>query len=167
MGNVDWVRQWKYGQGREIMERREFLQKGLVLGAGLIPGMGVASELLGSYFEDTTDSLLSRVVTESKNHVIIEYFPGNSEGIMIECKESAEPGIPIVIKVYLRTDGNNGATTKIVTTAPELVTALNNSAYWGMSMCHELLGQLAKYNAENLFFDIDWPLPPVIMARLA
>jgi len=31
----------------DTMERREFLRKGLILGAGLVPGIGIAGGLLG------------------------------------------------------------------------------------------------------------------------
>ncbi len=54
---------------------------------------------------------------------------------------------------------------KIVTTAAELVTALNNSAYWGMSMCPELLAELTAYNAQGTYFDL--ANPPVLTAKLA
>ena len=60
-------------------------------------------------------------------------------------------------------DGVTGNT--VVTTAAQLVTALNNSAFWGMSMCPELLAELAAYNASGQYFDTT--NPPIILARLA
>jgi flagellin-like hook-associated protein FlgL len=61
----------------------------------------------------------------------------------------------------------NGATGgDVVTTAAELVTALNNSAYWGMTMCPELIAELAYENATTgKYYDITDP--PVITASLA
>jgi flagellin-like hook-associated protein FlgL len=53
----------------------------------------------------------------------------------------------------------------IVTTAAELVTALNNSAYWGQSMCPEMLVELSAFNANGQYFDVT--NPPPILARLA
>jgi flagellin-like hook-associated protein FlgL len=53
----------------------------------------------------------------------------------------------------------------VVTTAAELVTALNNSAYWGMTMCPELVAELAQYNARGEYYDLT--NPPVITAKLA
>jgi flagellin-like hook-associated protein FlgL len=53
----------------------------------------------------------------------------------------------------------------IITTGAELVTALNNSAYWGMVMCPELIAELAKENAEGRYYDKNDP--PVITAELA
>jgi flagellin-like hook-associated protein FlgL len=60
-------------------------------------------------------------------------------------------------------NGQSGG--EIVTTAAELVTALNNSAYWGQSMCPEMLQELAQYNAGGQYFDVT--NPPPILARLA
>jgi flagellin-like hook-associated protein FlgL len=54
---------------------------------------------------------------------------------------------------------------EIVTTAAELVTALNNSAYWGQSMCPEMLQELAIHNSQGKYFDVT--TPPPILARLA
>jgi flagellin-like hook-associated protein FlgL len=54
---------------------------------------------------------------------------------------------------------------EVVTTAAELVTALNNSAYWGMVMCPELVAELAGYNAKGTYYDAT--VPPVITAKLA
>jgi flagellin-like hook-associated protein FlgL len=54
---------------------------------------------------------------------------------------------------------------EVITTAAELVTALNNSAYWGMSMCPELIAELAGYNAKGDYYDAT--TPPVITAKLA
>jgi flagellin-like hook-associated protein FlgL len=53
----------------------------------------------------------------------------------------------------------------VVTTAAELVTALNNSAYWGMMMCPELIAELAKENVLGKYYDLSDP--PVITAKLA
>jgi flagellin-like hook-associated protein FlgL len=53
----------------------------------------------------------------------------------------------------------------VVTTAAELVTALNNSAYWGWKMCPELIAELAKENAAGVYYDATDP--PVITAQLA
>jgi flagellin-like hook-associated protein FlgL len=60
-------------------------------------------------------------------------------------------------------NGQSGG--EVVTTAAELVTALNNSAYWGQSMCPELLKELAVYNSTGQYFDAT--NPPPITVRLA
>ncbi|MDR1140706.1 MAG: hypothetical protein LBL62_03370 [Planctomycetaceae bacterium] len=60
-------------------------------------------------------------------------------------------------------DGVTGG--NVTTTAAELVTALNNSAYWGMVMCPELIAELAGYNAQGTYYDAT--NPPVITAKLA
>jgi flagellin-like hook-associated protein FlgL len=60
-------------------------------------------------------------------------------------------------------DGVTGG--NVITTAAELVTALNNSAYWGMEMCPELIAELAGYNAKGTYYDAT--TPPVITAKLA
>gem|GEM_PF-1872048 len=54
----------------------------------------------------------------------------------------------------------------IVTTAAELITALNNSAFWGGIMCPDMIAELAAENAEGKYYDAGG-LPPVITARLA
>jgi len=54
---------------------------------------------------------------------------------------------------------------EVITTAAELVTALNNSAYWGTIMCPELIAELAKENVQGKFYDLS--NPPVITASLA
>jgi flagellin-like hook-associated protein FlgL len=60
-------------------------------------------------------------------------------------------------------DGVTGG--EVITTAAELVTALNNSSYWGMVMCPELIAELAGYNAQGTYYDAT--NPPVITAKLA
>jgi flagellin-like hook-associated protein FlgL len=60
-------------------------------------------------------------------------------------------------------NGQSGG--EIVTTAAELVTALNNSAYWGQSMCPEMLAELADYNSRGEYFDVT--TPPPLLVRLA
>ena len=54
----------------------------------------------------------------------------------------------------------------IVTTAAELVTALNNSAFWGMMMCPEMIAELAAENVLGKYYDAGG-LAPVITASLA
>ena len=54
----------------------------------------------------------------------------------------------------------------VMTTAADLVTALNNSAFWGMIMCPEMLAELAAENAEGKYYDAG-NRTPVITARLA
>jgi flagellin-like hook-associated protein FlgL len=53
----------------------------------------------------------------------------------------------------------------VVTSAAELVTVLNNSSYWGMTMCNALIADLAKENAAGTYYDSS--NPPVITAELA
>jgi flagellin-like hook-associated protein FlgL len=83
--------------------------------------------------------------------------------------------------IYTNSDGNDVTLTpktefnrvlqkgvtggEVITTAAELVTALNNSAYWGMVMCPELIAELAGYNANGTYYDAT--TPPVITAKLA
>ncbi|MDR0871259.1 MAG: hypothetical protein LBN39_10765 [Planctomycetaceae bacterium] len=77
-------------------------------------------------------------------------------------------GDPLKIKVTSAfekafKDGISGG--DVITTAAELVTALNNSAYWGQTMCPEMLAELATRNANGEYFDLT--NPPLITARLA
>ena len=53
----------------------------------------------------------------------------------------------------------------VVTTAAEIITALNNSAFWGGIMCPEMIAELAAENAIGKYYDATQP--PVITARLA
>jgi len=53
----------------------------------------------------------------------------------------------------------------VITTAAELVTALNNSAFWGGVMCPEMIAELAKENVLGKYYDANHP--PVITASLA
>jgi len=52
----------------------------------------------------------------------------------------------------------------VVTTAAELTTALNNSAFWGMMMCNSMIAELAAENAAGKY--IDATTPPVVIAQL-
>jgi len=54
----------------------------------------------------------------------------------------------------------------VITTAAELITVLNNSAYWGTMMCPEMIAELAVENADGKYYDLI-PDKPVVMARLA
>ena len=174
----------------QAVKRREFLRNGLVLGtAGMVPGVGFVSggglssvvpivetkETLSSDSVQTADAVLSDdllqnaniIEVKNDNGIEIKYLHGNSEGICFEYKEAKESGCPATLNVYLRTEEGESANAKIVTTAGELVTALNNSAYWGatFSMERELLTGLATWNSQGMYFDLTDP--PIIIARLA
>jgi len=59
--------------------------------------------------------------------------------------------------------GNTGG--DVITTAAELVTALNNSAFWGKMMCPEMIAELAAENKLGKYYDAG--TTPVITASLA
>ena len=61
------------------------------------------------------------------------------------------------------TGGQTGG--EVISTANDVVTALNNSEYWGTSMCKELLERLKIDNANGKYYDATDP--PAILARLA
>ena len=96
----------------------------------------------------------------------------DSQGNMIGWKDSAgrvtgsTNGTLIIAKTAFEkvfSGGSSGG--NVVTTAAELVTALNNSAFWGGIMCPEMIAELAKENASGRYYDADDP--PVITSRLA
>ncbi|MGL4595524.1 MAG: flagellin [Thermoguttaceae bacterium] len=51
----------------------------------------------------------------------------------------------------------------VISTAADVVTALNNSAYWGITMNTNILGQLAAENAQGKYYDA-FATPPVTAA---
>ena len=60
----------------EVMERREFLRKGLLLSAGLVPGMGVANGLLGDALQDVDIALpqtVKRLIDSSAGLIVNKY----------------------------------------------------------------------------------------------
>jgi flagellin-like hook-associated protein FlgL len=60
-------------------------------------------------------------------------------------------------------DGVTGG--DVITTAAELVTALNNSAYWGLTLTHDMLAELSLENVNGLYYDAT--NPPPLTAALA
>ena len=80
---------------------------------------------------------------------------------------SFPPGATFVKTVTAFENAFGGGKTggNVVTTAAELVTALNNSAFWGMMMCPEMIAELARENVLGRYFDANDP--PVITAQLA
>jgi flagellin-like hook-associated protein FlgL len=104
---------------------------------------------------------VSRTVDNDGTGVIHLY-----EYTIAEYTDADGDPIPLTPKTEFNRVFQEGVTGgEVISTAAELVTALNNSAYWGMEMCPELIAELAGYNAQGTYYDAT--TPPVITAKLA
>ena len=91
--------------------------------------------------------------------VEIKYHLGNSDGVNIKYVESTGSGNPATLDIYVKMVDD-----QIDTTSAELVTAINNSAFWGKSVSQELIAELAQENAGGRYYDAT--VPPVAIARV-
>jgi hypothetical protein len=131
------------------MERRQFLRNTLALGAtALLPEVGLTAIPVVEPDNDTAG-------------VDIKYRPGNSDGVRIQYVEPIAPGSSATLHVYLQVvDG------QVITTATEISTAINNSAYWGTTMNQKLLDKLAKENMGGQYYDdATLPSPSIIVVN--